>query len=91
MPGVTYLDHGARADAILPGQIDRGGVINLIAPDRTISKNCVGQAASGFLVDVQKVTDSEMEEWNKLYPDAFNREYNESSGLCFDAWVEGGK
>ena len=24
MPGVTYVDHGARCDAILPGKIDRG-------------------------------------------------------------------
>jgi anaerobic selenocysteine-containing dehydrogenase len=93
MPGVTYVDHGARCDAILPGKIDRGGSIDLISPDWITSKNCVGEATSGFLVDVQKVSQGQMEEWKKLYPDAWNREYDASSGLRFNAWVvdEGGK
>jgi len=92
MPGVTYMDHGARCDSILPGKIDRGGAIDLISPDWVISKNCVGEATSGFLVDVQKVTQAEMEEWKKLYPDAWEREYHPASGLRFNAWVkDGGK
>jgi len=28
MPGVVYIDHGARCDWIVPGEIDRGGAIN---------------------------------------------------------------
>jgi trimethylamine-N-oxide reductase (cytochrome c) len=92
MPGVTYMDHGARCDAILPGKIDRGGAIDLISPDWTISKNCVGEATSGFLADVQKVSLAQMEEWMKLYPEAWQREYDPASGLRFNAWVaEGGK
>jgi trimethylamine-N-oxide reductase (cytochrome c) len=91
-PGVTYMDHGARCDAILPGKIDRGGAIDLISPDWILSKNCVGEATSGFLADVQKVTQAEMEEWKKLYPDAWQREYHKASGLRFNAWItEGGK
>jgi trimethylamine-N-oxide reductase (cytochrome c) len=91
MPGVTYMDHGARCDAILPGKIERGGAIDLISPDWVISKNCVGEATSGFLADVQKVSQFEMEEWKKLYPEAWEREYDPASGLRFNAWVEGGK
>jgi trimethylamine-N-oxide reductase (cytochrome c) len=87
MPGVTYMDHGARADAILPGKIDRGGAIDLISPDWTTSKNCLGEATSGFLVNAQKVTCAEMEEWRKLYPDAFAREYDPACGLRFNAWI----
>jgi molybdopterin guanine dinucleotide-containing S/N-oxide reductase-like protein len=90
MPGVTYVDHGARHDPILPGKIDRGGAIDTISCDWITSKNCVGEATSGFLVDVRKVTIAQMEEWRRLYPDAFNREYSGASGLCFNAWVEDG-
>jgi len=25
MPGVAYIDHGARCDPIIPGELDRGG------------------------------------------------------------------
>jgi len=92
MPGVTYVDHGARVDPICAGKIDRGGAIDLIAPELLTSKHCCGEATSGYLVDVQKVSAAEMEEWKKLYPDAFEREYDPASGLRFNAWVEeGGK
>ena len=91
MPGVAYMDHGARVDYIIPGKVDRGGAINLISPSGIISKNCVGQATSGYLVEVEKVSMSEMEEWRKQNPEAFTREYDPASGLRFNAWVEGGK
>jgi trimethylamine-N-oxide reductase (cytochrome c) len=53
----------------------------------------VGEATSGFLIEVQKVTMEEMEEWKRLYPSAFEREYDPASGLRFNAWIieEGGK
>ncbi|MBP1707867.1 MAG: molybdopterin oxidoreductase, partial [Chloroflexi bacterium] len=88
MPGVISIDHGSRCDAILPGKIDRGGAIDLIAPDGLISKHCPGQATSGFLADLQKVQPSEMENWRKGYPEAFSREYDPDSGLRFDAWIK---
>ncbi len=90
MPGVVYIDHGARVDPIIPGKLDRGGAINLITPDWITSKNCVGMATSGFLVETEKVTLTQMEEWKNQYPEAFEREYDPASGLRFNAWVEGG-
>jgi molybdopterin guanine dinucleotide-containing S/N-oxide reductase-like protein len=87
MPGVSYVDHGSRCDWIIPGKLDRGGAINLISPTGLTSKNAGGQATSGYLVEVEKVTLAQMEEWKKQYPEAFNREYNPDSGLRFDAWV----
>jgi hypothetical protein len=45
-------------------------------------------ATSGFLLDVQKVTMQEMEEWKQKYPAAFEREYDPSSGLRSNSWVE---
>jgi trimethylamine-N-oxide reductase (cytochrome c) len=90
MPGVVYQDHGARVDTIIPGKLDRGGAINTISPDWIISKNCVGEATSSYLVDVEKVTLAQMEEWKNQYPEAFEREYDPASGLRFNAWIEGG-
>lgn len=92
VPGAVSIDHGARCDAILPGKIDRGGAIDLIAPDSVASKNAGGQATSGFLVDVQKPTHAEFEEWREHYPEAFAREYDPAYGLLFNSWViKGGK
>ncbi len=59
------MDHGARVDYIITGKLGRGGAINLIAPNDIASKNCLGEATSGYLLDVQKVTWAEMEEWKK--------------------------
>jgi trimethylamine-N-oxide reductase (cytochrome c) len=87
MPGAVSIDHGARCDAIVPGRLDRGGAIDLIAPDWIISKNCGGQATSGFLVDIQKVSYGEMGEWKESFPEAFSRKYDPAYGLLFDAWV----
>ena len=73
MPGVVYMDHGARCDWIIPGELDRGGAINLISPAGTISKNCAGQATSGYLVEVERVKMQQMEEWRQQYPEAFRK------------------
>jgi anaerobic selenocysteine-containing dehydrogenase len=87
-PGVVYVDHGSRHDPLVPGKVDRGGAINTIAPNGLTSKNCCGQATSGYLVDVQKVKNEEWEEWRRDYPEAFAREYDPGAGLRFDAWIE---
>ena len=91
MPGVISIDHGARADFIIPGKLDRGGAINTISPEGIVSKHCAGQATSGFLTEVGKVTLKQMDEWRTEYPEAFKREYDPASGLRFNAWVEGDK
>ncbi|MFC1902176.1 molybdopterin-dependent oxidoreductase [Chloroflexota bacterium] len=90
MTGVTYMDHGARYDPIIPGELDRGGAINTISPIEITSKNCAGMATSGYLVEVERVSLEQMDEWKKQYPEAFAREYDPASGLRFNAWVEEG-
>jgi len=87
MPGAVYQDHGARADPITD-QIDRGGNNNLISPEKTTSPNTQGQVASGFLVQVEKVSLEQLGAWMKQYPEAFQREYDPASGLRFNAWVD---
>ena len=88
MPGVVSVDHGARADFIIPYTLDRGGAINVIAPEGLTSRHAAGQATSGYLVEVEKVTMGQMEEWMRQYPEAFTREYDPASGLRFNAWIE---
>jgi len=86
IPGAIYQDHGARADPIVPGKIDRSGSNNLIAPNGIVSKNCAGMATSGFLVEVEK---ADLVDLRAKYPEAFTRDYDPATGLLFDSWVEG--
>ena len=86
MQGVVYMDHGARYDPIVVGALDRGGAINTITPAKTTSQNTVGMATSGFLVEV---IPADIQDLRSKYPEAFNRDYDPASGLCFSAWVEG--
>ncbi len=53
-PGAVYIDHGARWDPIVPGELDRGGAINTITPHNITSKNAAGMVCSGFLVEVER-------------------------------------
>ncbi len=78
MPGVVYMDHGARYDPIVPGELDRGGAINTITPHNTTSKNATGMVVSSFLVEVGKVN---LDELRKKYPEVFERPYNADAGL----------
>jgi trimethylamine-N-oxide reductase (cytochrome c) len=84
---VAYVDHGARHDPIITGHVERGGAINTISPAGITSKNCVGQATSGYLVQVERLSGAEMDQWRREYPEAFEREYDPAAGLRFDAWV----
>ena len=88
MPGVVYIDHGAKWDPILPGEIDRGGAINTIVPRNTTSKNAVGHAVSGFLAEVEK---TDMEKLRSKYPKAFERPFHQYAGPGLEASTIGGK
>ncbi|MDR2421224.1 MAG: molybdopterin-dependent oxidoreductase [Oscillospiraceae bacterium] len=87
MPGVCYVDHGARLDPIIPGVLDRGGAINTITPSGLTSKNSTGMAVSGFLAEVGRVTDEEMAAWRRDYPEAFARKVDHAAGVCLDGWL----
>ncbi len=89
IPRACYVDHGARLDPIIPGWLDRGGDINTITPTSTTSKNATGMAVSGFLVQVEKVTDEEMAAWRRDYPEAFERTVHPDAGVCLAGWLLG--
>ena len=60
MPGAVSMDHGARYDPIIPGELDRGGAINTITPNKTTSKRATGMVVSSFLVEVENVDVNEL-------------------------------
>jgi anaerobic selenocysteine-containing dehydrogenase len=92
MPGVISVDHGARADFIDENfTLDRGGAINVIAPKGLTSKHAGGQATSGYLADVERVSMAQMEEWRTKYPESFARDYDPASGLRFNSWITEGR
>lgn len=88
MPGVIYIDHGAKWDPIDPGVIDRGGAINTIVPAKTTSKNAVGHAVSGFLADVEK---ADLDELKRKYPEAFKRPFHPTAGPGVKGYMMGGE
>jgi trimethylamine-N-oxide reductase (cytochrome c) len=87
MRGVAYIDHGARFDPIDAESIDRGGAINLITPGNVTSKHATGMVVTGFLVEVQGVTDEEMNDWKTRYPEAFARKIDADCGVCLEGWL----
>jgi trimethylamine-N-oxide reductase (cytochrome c) len=87
IPGVCYVDHGARLDPIIPGELDRGGCINSITPTSMLSKNATGMATSGFLVEVARVGEEEMARWRRDYPEAFERKLDNAAGVCLAGWL----
>ena len=88
MPNSVMVNKGSRSDPITSG-LDRGGNINLISPAGPISKHCYGFVVSGYLVAVEKVTEEEMQQWKRDYPEAFERAYDPASGSHYAGWVEG--
>jgi trimethylamine-N-oxide reductase (cytochrome c) len=90
IPHTCYVDHGARLDPIIPGELDRGGCINCITPTAMTSKNSTGMATPSFLVEVRKVTDEEMAAWRRDYPEAFARKIDEAAGVCLEGWLVNG-
>jgi len=81
MPGIIYVDHGARYDPIVVGELDRGGAINTITPRKTVSKNATGMVSGGFLLDIERVN---VDELMRQYPEAFHKPYDRKSGLTLE-------
>jgi anaerobic selenocysteine-containing dehydrogenase len=86
-PGAVSIDHGAKYDPVVPGEFDRGGVINTIVPRNCTSQNTVGMAVSGFLAQVEKVN---LEELRTEYPEAFALTCHVAAGPCLAGILEGG-
>lgn len=85
MPGVVYVEHGARVDIIsLEDRIDRGGAINLIAPHEG-GKNTALMVVSGYLVAVER---ADLEELKRKYPEAFKRKYHPLVGPYYGTYVD---
>ncbi len=90
IPGAIDMEKGGGDDFIIPGELNRGGSSNLICPKNGFSPNAPGLGCCGYLVELEKVTGEQMEEWRKNYREAFNRVYNPSYGIMFSDYIEGG-
>jgi len=88
MPGVISIDHGAKYDPIVAGELDRGGAINTIVPAKPCSQNATGMATSGFLVQVER---ADLDELRKKYPEAMSRTFHKDAGPGIQGFVIGGK
>jgi molybdopterin guanine dinucleotide-containing S/N-oxide reductase-like protein len=84
MPGTVSIDHGAKYDPIIPGEIDRGGAINSITPRNTTSKHACGMVVSGFLVNIER---ADLDELRQQYPDAFNRYFHVAAGPSLESFL----
>jgi len=80
-PGVVYIDHGARWDPIIIGELDRGGNINTITPHKTTSKNAGGMVCSGFLAEIERV---DLDDLMERHKEAFERRYDPGAGLMVE-------
>jgi molybdopterin guanine dinucleotide-containing S/N-oxide reductase-like protein len=83
--GVVSIDHGARYDPIVPGEIDRGGAINAITPRNTTSRNACGMVVSGFLVEIER---ADMDQMRRNYPEAFRRPFHVAAGPSLESYLE---
>ncbi len=84
MPGVINIDHGAKYDPIVPGELDRGGATDTIAPHKITSRNATGMATSGYLVEVER---ADLGELMKKYPEAFKRPFHPAAGPSTESFV----
>jgi len=85
MPGAVGIDHGAKYDPIVPGEIDRGGAINTVTPRNITSKNACGHAVSGFLAEVRR---ADLAALRASHPEAFARVYHPDAGPCIAGITE---
>jgi trimethylamine-N-oxide reductase (cytochrome c) len=96
IPGAVYQDHGAKEDILSSWPdpfINRGGTNNPISPVPGVSRNCWGMASQSFLVNVEKVSGDEYEQWRRDYPEKFEsaENWDPYRGYAFSDWVvEGG-
>ncbi len=86
MPGAVSVDHGAKYDPIIAGQLDRGGATNPICPRKITSRNATGMAVSGFLIEVER---ADLDKLRRQYPDAFSRPFHPTAGPSLESFVGG--
>jgi trimethylamine-N-oxide reductase (cytochrome c) len=85
MPRVVSVDHGAKYDPIVPGELDRGGASDTICPRKTTSRNATGIATSGYLVEIEWADICKL---RKKYPEAFRRPFHQNAGTCLESFVD---
>jgi molybdopterin guanine dinucleotide-containing S/N-oxide reductase-like protein len=91
VPGALRFEKAGGGHHIIPGELHHGGNTNCINPKDCFSRNVYGLAATHFLVQVEKVTGDQMDEWRAKYPEHFERDYDPAYGPFFSGWVDENK
>ncbi len=92
MHGTLQISQGQGDDCIIREALNRGGNASSICPVGNQSPHVNGQCTYTFLVEAEKVTGDQMDEWRESYPEAFNREYDPAYGQSYrNMVVEGGE
>ncbi|HWQ84544.1 MAG TPA: molybdopterin dinucleotide binding domain-containing protein, partial [Anaerolineales bacterium] len=89
IPGALRFEKAGGGHHIIAGELHRGGNPNCINPKSSFSRNVYGLACTHFLVQIEKVTGAQMQEWRESYPEAFARDYDPAYGPFFTGWIEG--
>ncbi|MFA5628878.1 MAG: molybdopterin-dependent oxidoreductase [Dehalococcoidales bacterium] len=87
--GAVRMEKAGGGHHIIPGELHRGGNPNCINPVENHSLNAYGGAYTGYLVEVERVTGSQMDEWRANYPEAFARDSNPTYGEFCSGWIIG--
>ncbi len=88
--GALAMEKAGGGLSIIEERLHRGGNPNCINPGNGTSKHSDMLNCTGFLVEIAKVTGSEMDEWREKYPERFSNEYYDPAyGEFFAGWVEG--
>ncbi len=90
MPGMIRTVKARQCDYIIPAEVNRAGSPNSICPDFVSRHVRMSTAYNGYLVELEKVTGEQMDEWRKNYPDAFARDYNPDYGALTSGWMQEG-
>jgi molybdopterin guanine dinucleotide-containing S/N-oxide reductase-like protein len=91
IPGALRFEKAGGGHHIIPGEVHHGGNPNCINPKENFSHNVYGLACTHYLVEIEKVSGSQMEEWRDSHPEHFTRlanDYDPAYGPFFSGWVE---
>ncbi len=91
VPGGVGMVKARQCDYIIPDELSRAGSPNSLAPDDGCSTHTnLSGCQNNYLVEVEKVSGAQMDEWRKNYPAAFARDYDPDYGPLASGWIEGG-
>ena len=82
----VYVDHGSGSTPSTP-RAWTGAAPSTSSPPTPSPPRPAPHGGLRLPVEVAKVTDEEMEQWKRKYPESFGRKVDEACGVCLDGCV----